>query len=640
MKAKIKFLLISSSMVIVLAGTITTIMCAAYNKNQRTDKQLFIPTKQPILDLEQTIDFSNDLLYDNFKKKYSSLIYNQISTNKLNFYKNTYKIDNSIEDAINKSFEILVSSKKFTDLSKINDFFFIKEKYILLCEKNIPNFIKCLSNNINWDYDFVSLLINNQVSDQLFLDINNAFVNLMSVDYHEKNYLSSISLYNNNEKFKWLLNKTKTTNKEIKQLAKKYAQKQVNDIKTDYSLYQNLLVKKMAPNIEIKFEDYELKDWNFLKSMHFTQKVELNQLLEKILNKKNRILLNQVINNCLNSDEKYKFSYIIFNFFYELSEEEQDYLISLIDDLIKQFNNNLLNSTYKILIRPFLKNKNISAEEKWKTISPTINSLDEKYNFEQNFLKNIFFYIHLFTSIEINNINDINRIISILETNYVSNAIEKGIPIVKEIINLYNEDKNNNLSEIYSKSIELLHVISGRKYHSTKAIIAGIYKLNLKEIMEKTSKILKTVKNSFNLFDKNFTKIETTYNSIKEIIDTIYSTADSLWGFTSLSCITLSNPALFALSDFVANVILGPEIANNPWDNLSNSLLQSVINIVNIVTSPLQGVNELIIFCFENNISFWEWAMAHWECIKENPWTALDPMNWFHSCIKQLVKGI
>lgn len=542
MKKKNKTLKIFFTLLI-FASASTSLVVGIYYSFKNSSKILRIDNQKnnkPTLGIDQSIDIFSQENLEKFKTFFKEYLYSK-NYSRIKYYIDIYRNENYINNAINDSFKKIKESSEFLNIINFNSQQEIQQEFINICEKNINLFCLELSKKLNWNYNFVYMIFNDQISDEKFIEVNDAYNNMISVEYNKNLYIKNLSVQN--EKISWLKEQSKTESSDLENMAYEYAKKEVEEYKNNSSIFQEALLVT-------------------------------NRIFEKN-NQNNDISINSLSH-------------------YKLFDNSHNYS--------NKSNNN--SNIFQKLINYILKKISDDVKEIKDDIEIIVNWVGNNQKIENLIFKKIIDF--------------------------------KGEKI--NFISFICDIKKYNINEIIMIFKNVIQYITGREYNSFKSIAAEIYSLDLISLKEPLNNIIQKFK-SLKYIPNFITNIlEKIYLCIKSLV--IF--ADVVWNPYSfgLASGVISVACGWPLFSFINSIINGPSFDCNNISNVIGGVFNLVIgNVFQIVLNPILNTTELIIFCQENNITFWEWAKAHWECIKNNWATALDPLNWFHSCIKQLVKS-
>ncbi len=444
---------------------------------------------KPTLSIDQSIDIFSQENLEKFKTFFKEYLYSK-NYSRIKYYIDVYKNENYINNAINDSFKKIKESSEFLNIINFNSQQEIQQEFINICEKNINLFCIELSKKLNWNYNFVYMIFNDQISDEKFIEVNDVYNNMISVEYNKNLYINNLSVQN--EKISWLKERSKTESSDLENMAYEYAKKEVEEYKNNSSIFQEALL----------------------------------------------------INNKIISCKKTKEKHIIFYKFKNINES-----------LLKNINGNSDLWNDVSIINEWIQNNEKVYDLLFEKV---IDYKGTKINFISFILK----------------LKDIDS---------------KGI--------------YDNLNELIMIFKNIIQYVTGREYNSFKSIAAGIYSLDLITIREPLFRIYESIKN-----------IEWISESFKEIVNIIHSVvkyliigADVIWNPYSFSIILGGSYVVcWPLFSFLNSIINGPSFDYNNILNVVGGVFNLAIgSIFQIVLNPLLNTTELIIFCQENNITFW-----------------------------------
>lgn len=270
------------------------------------------------------------------------------------------------------------------------------------------------------------------------------------------------------------------------------------------------------------------------------------------------------------------------------------------------------------------------------------NSNQDIYNSFVKYIEKGFVIFSTFlSSISVNDrLYEIDFILKYISRNNVGKVLKNAF---NDILFIVDESKkeNMNIDGLIISAKNIVVALTGRKLNSIKSIIAAWYGLDFDSAVKSISSIIGGISRCIQYFfgDTAMNEITNILSFINEFNKDMNIVAEILWPISSLSILLSENYATYAIFSVISILINGPNFnSGNALENFAQFSISLVFGVVNVILSPFSGVAELAIYCSENNISFWEWCNAHWECIKDNWILALDPLNVFHSCIRNLVK--
>lgn len=302
-------------------------------------------------------------------------------------------------------------------------------------------------------------------------------------------------------------------------------------------------------------------------------------------------------------------------------------------DLVNKYNHfNLSESSQTKLLNTSFLNKNMTLEEFIEFIKKIIPLLEKLFPTSFNMLT-ISDYIHIITSL----LNTYNNQLFNVNIQKILDDFNKHKEWFGKLSNhIANINKNGIINGVISIVLFLKESIEtkfGKKITSIQRFIALIYQTKIQFLMddlliyfeyfilevnktEITNEVKKLLLSDLNNLKNKIIEIK---NIISGVLDFIY---------------LLTNP--FALSVIGALTILISGI----FPPILGIIGTAISQLAFIIFNPYAEVSNLIRFCVENDISFFKWAESHFtKCVEHHGWwMGFDLLNWFHSCIRFLVK--
>lgn len=594
MKKSVKISIISLAC-IASASTIAPTAVVLSNTLKKTNNHYTASNDklEPILSINQKIDlFANENIIS-FKTYWIEYFNYSVDSIRFSFLKNEMQLLEEVNSTLDLIFEKIIESSNFFELENYNDEKIIKKEFKEICNKYIEYFSSEFSELTGWSYNFVNLLFNKSISNNKYIELNKRYMELISEEYYTSLYNNSLNEIDKNEKFMWLLQQTNTLDSDIEHVIH------------DHS------IKSAKENYEIRSEiqDYIIwsnhidTNYNDQSSRIYESKINVNFIVDFLEDARN-IINNNIENNNHTVNNKQ----ILY-----------DELKCLKDKII----NSSTNESNKKIIKMI-----------WFFISSNWNNLYNSVITEKTANK-INALIYTISNVIIENEYEINEIIRLF-------PIEQLTLIINELQEFINLGKNTVNSYI-SLARQIVRILTGNQLNTVKQLLVSFYKLNLERMWNYFTNIIDNVCNSLNTFGYDTIQLINFKNSISSLINSLYEIVDFIWSITGIGSLV---PGVNVILSILLSLFLnGPDYDGNilndlPGTNTIENSIALLFGISNIITSPFEGLIELIDFCNDNNISFYQWTRAHYECIKQFWILALDPLNVFHSCIRNLVKFI
>ncbi len=593
-----------------IAGTVlTSVLCTKTRSTSISSDTNKLENILPSDD--QIININSTPFIQKSKELFKEFVINQIDQNKKTLWFKSFNIDNTLNKSIDILFNEIALSSEFKSLSQLNDYGLIQTKLNNIFMQNYEKLYLIFAKEMGWNEIYSRTLFDNNFEYNDFINITKLYSNMISVQNNKNIFNESIKEFENNEKFNWLKEQSNTGNEELNIVSEKYSKLESDECQANKDIYQEYIMYKHYDKYVFEYENSSNFEINFkIDNLNIENFIDIPLII-----KKNSRDLNKIINDIL--------VYIINN--PEISYKKTNELY------IKIINNEINCIDF---VDGFIKEIQPDWIEAWDFLYGIIKNLSHNkdlFNFF-NFISSI---IKSCSEIFFINKKDVNYIYLKLTKN-LGCSIEH---LFSTLINLIDDFKNfspNKIGSIVYNIREIIKAITGREINYLRTLGTKIYTFNFPKIASSIENILDVVNRNLLEFNINFS------NEIHDLNKFINDASESLVKIADYIC--SGSPEYFGSSlgplwYFINLIIFGPTYSSRV-DFIYDPLTNTIFSILATITSPIHSTVELIVFCQENNINFWEWCRAHYKCIRNNWATMFDPLNWFHSCIKELAKNL